>query len=94
MVNGLLRSTICTVGGEWNLTEVKASISQGIPKVTNHAIYHWKALWNGYHKCKKNFNFSTFGRFLGLFLKKLCFWKMGNFKTNEDFWMKLSVKLP
>ena len=56
--------------GEWNLTEVKASISQGVMKVPHHAIYHWKALQNGDQECKKKFDFSTFARFLGPFLKK------------------------
>ena len=36
-----------TVGGEWNLTAVKASISQGILIVSKHAIYHWNPLKNG-----------------------------------------------
>ena len=43
---------------------------------------------------KKNFNFSTFVRFLGPFLKKQRFWKMGNFETDENFWVKLSANLP
>ncbi len=42
---------------------------------------------------KKNFNFSTFVRFLGPFLKKQRFWKMDNFETDENFWVKLSVNL-
>ena len=40
---------------------------------------------NGYHERRKKLNFSTFGRFLGPFLKKQCFLKMGNFGTDEDF---------
>ena len=43
---------------------------------------------------KKNSNFSTFVRFLGPFLKKWRFWKMGNFETNENFWVKFSANLP
>ena len=43
---------------------------------------------------KKNSNFSTFVRFLGPFLKKQRFWKMGNFETDENFWVKLSANLP
>ena len=39
-------------------------------------------------------NFSTIDRFLGPFLKKPCFWKTGNFETNEDFRVKLSTNLP
>ena len=35
---------LSTVGCEWNLTAVKASISQGILKASKHAIYHWNAL--------------------------------------------------
>ena len=34
---------------------------------------------------KKILKFSTFVRFLGHFLKKRCFGKMGNFGTDEDF---------
>ena len=33
----------------------------------------------------KNTNFSTFGRFLGPFLKKQCFSKIGNFERDEKF---------
>ena len=34
---------------------------------------------------KKNSNFSTFVRFLGPFMKKQSFWKMGNFEMDENF---------
>ena len=33
-------------------------------------------------------------RFLGPFLKKQRFWKMGNFETNENFLVKLLANLP
>ena len=45
-------------------------------------------------RMQKRIIFSTFVGFLGAYLKKQCFWKMGNFETNEDFWVKLSAKLP
>ena len=35
---------IFTVGGKWNLTAVKASISEGILKVPKQAKYNWKVL--------------------------------------------------
>ena len=34
---------------------------------------------------RKNSNFSTFVRFLGPFLKKQCFSKIGNFERDEKF---------
>ena len=43
---------------------------------------------------RKFSKFSTFVRFLGPFLKKQCFSKIGNFERDENFWMKLSAKLP
>ena len=43
---------------------------------------------------RKILKFSTFVRFLGPFLKKQCFSKIGNFERDENFWMKLSAKLP
>ena len=46
-------------------------------------------------KNDRNFlKFSTFVRFLGPFLKKQCFSKIGNFERDEKFWMKLSAKFP
>ena len=41
---------------------------------------------------RKILKFSTFVRFLGPFLKKRCFSKIGNFERDEKFWMKLSAK--
>ena len=57
---------------------------------------------------KKNWNFPKFGRFLGHFLKKQCFWKMGvagikrlphpskigsfSWKLNKEALLKVSSK--
>ena len=50
-----------------------SSIYQELLKVSKHAVYHLKALWNCCQKWKKNLKFSTFVSFLGQFLKKWCF---------------------